>query len=104
MLIEINTTCGSQAEAQKIAKMAVSGGLCACVHISKIESFYSWDNEVQNDTEFKLTFKTIESRYSDIAALIKKEHSYDLPAIYTIPVTNSSNEYSIWVINNSMKR
>ena len=103
MFIEVSTTCGNREEARGIAKLAVERKLCACVHIKEIESFYSWQNSVHNDIEFKLTFKTIDARYKDIEALIKSEHSYDLPAIYSTPVLDSSDEYLEWIITNSEK-
>lgn len=103
MWIEVSTTCGNREEALAIAKLAVERKLCACAHIREIESFYSWQNAVHNDIEFKVTFKTINTRYKDIESLIKSEHSYDLPAIYSTPVLDSSEEYHEWIIANSGK-
>lgn len=100
-LIEISTTCGNKGEAHKIARLAVEKKLCACVHIEEIESFYTWQNNVQNEVEYKLTFKSISTRYYDIEALIKENHSYELPAIYATPVSICSSDYENWIIENS---
>ncbi|MDP3087807.1 MAG: divalent-cation tolerance protein CutA [Methylotenera sp.] len=101
MLIEVSTTCGTREEAKKIAKLAITEKLCACVHIDEIESFYSWQDVVHNEIEYKLTFKTVESRYEDILRLVTKEHSYDLPAIYSTPVLKASKSYEEWITENS---
>jgi len=101
MIIEISTTCGSKEEAKRIAEIAVTRRLCACVHISEIESYYRWQDAVHNGHEYKLSFKTIHHRYPDIADLIKREHSYELPALFATPVSSGNENYLQWIKDNS---
>ena len=46
--------------------------LAACAHIAPIESFYRWQGAVQNDTEFKITFKTRAEHYAGLEAAIDR--------------------------------
>jgi periplasmic divalent cation tolerance protein len=97
-LVEIQTTCGSQDEARRIARAAVERRLCACAHIEPIESVYIWSGQLQQDTEFRLTLKTTAARFGDIQALIHEMHSYELPALVVLPVVGVSEEYEDWVV------
>jgi len=101
MLIEVNTTCGNEDEARRIARRAVEQHLCACVHVSPIESYYWWQGSIQQDIEFRLLFKTISDQYERLVDLIVAEHSYDLPAIYSTPVLRGTDAYTKWVESNS---
>jgi len=57
-------------ESEKIAKTVVENKLAACANIVKnINSFYWWENKVQNDTEDLIIFKTQKSK---LKKLIKK--------------------------------
>ena len=47
--ITVFTTADNLEEARKLAKKVVGKKLAACAQISEIESFYTWENDVQND-------------------------------------------------------
>ena len=72
---------------------------CLC---SEIESFYTWENDVQNDQEFRIMFKTTKDKYKDVEKAILKIHPYDLPAIYAVDVDELYKPYGDWV-NESLK-
>ena len=96
------TTTNSLEKARKLAKTLVEQKLAACAQISEIESFYTWDKEVQNDQEFRIMFKTTKDRYKEVEKAILKIHSYDLPAIYAVDVDELYKPYGDWV-NESLK-
>jgi len=89
----IQTTCSSSKEAKKIAKILVKEKLAACVQISKIKSIYTWDNKLCVDSERLLFIKTKNKNFKKIKRKIKENHSYDLPEIIEIKITNASKEY-----------
>jgi len=91
--ITVFTTTYNLEEARKFA---------ACAQISKIESFCTWENDVQNDQEFRIMFKTTKNKYKDMEKTILKTHSYDLPAIYAVDVDELHKPYGDW-INKSLK-
>ena len=100
--IAVFTTTDNLEEARKLAKTLVEQKLAACAQISKIESFYTWENDVQNDQEFRIMFKTTKDKYKDMERAILKIHSYDLPAIYAVNVDELHKPYGDW-INKSLK-
>ena len=95
--ITIFTTTGSLEEAKILAKTVVEQNLAACAQISEIESFYTWENEAQNDQEFRIMFKTTKDRYKEVEKTILELHSYDLPAIYTVDVDELHEPYGNWI-------
>lgn len=100
-LIAILTTTDSRAEARAIAKALVERKLAACAQVSKIESFYTWDNAVQHDDEYRIMIKTTGGRYGDVETAIRELHSYDLPAIYAFEAKDVFGPYADWVAENS---
>ena len=100
--ITVFTTTDNLEEARKLAKTLVEQKLAACAQISEIESFYTWENDVQNGQEFRIMFKTTKDKYKDMERAILKIHSYDLPAIYAVDVDALHKPYGDWV-NESLK-
>ena len=99
--ITVFTTADNLEEARKLAKKVVGKKLAACAQISEIESFYTWNNEVQNDSEFRILFKTTRERYKDLKKAILELHSYDLPAICAIDIDNIHEPFGEWIVDNS---
>lgn len=93
------TTTDSLDEARAIAAALVERKLAACVQISSIQSYFTWQGSVQNDEEFRVLAKTTEPRYPDVEAAILELHSYDLPAIVAFDFTQSYGPFSEWVAN-----
>ena len=78
-LIIVQTTCSSKGEASSIAKVLIENRLAACVQMSKIESFYMWENKFCDDEEILLNIKTKKENFKKIQSKIKELHSYDVP-------------------------
>ena len=89
----VQTTCASKKEAKKIANILIEKKLAACIQISKVESFYMWDKKLCVDKERLLCIKTKTKHFKKIEREIKENHSYDLPEIIEIKITNASIEY-----------
>ncbi len=98
--IIVQTTCSSKKEAKKIAKKLVEKKLAACVQISKIESIYKWEGKLCVDKERLLFIKTKNKNFKKIQRIIKENHSYDLPEIIEIKITNASKEYLQFIKGN----
>lgn len=99
--IIIQTTCGSKKEAQKIAQILIEKKLAACVQLTKIKSFYSWENKLCVDKEILLSIKTKKENFQKIQRKIKENHSYDLPEIIEIELTNASRSYLKFIEGNT---
>ncbi|MFQ5983554.1 MAG: divalent-cation tolerance protein CutA [Woeseiaceae bacterium] len=99
--IAVVTTIGSLEEAQAMARALVERKLVACAQISEIESFYTWNDAVQNDKEFRVLFKTTSELYQAIENAIRELHSYELPAIHALPFEHIYAPYQKWIEANS---
>ncbi|WP_066425418.1 divalent-cation tolerance protein CutA [Anabaena sp. 4-3] len=102
--IAVVTTIGSLAEAQHIARTLVEQKLAACAQISEIESFYVWNDAVQNEKEFRILFKTTEANYQAVEDAIRKLHSYELPAIHALALEHIYAPYAAWIETNSSRQ
>lgn len=100
-IIIVQTTCDNKKEAKEIAKVLLKNKLAACIQISKINSFYTWKNELCDEKEFLLSIKTKKENFKKIKRKIKEIHSYDLPEIISIDISNASKEYTKFIEDNS---
>lgn len=101
-IVLIQTTCSNKDEAKNIAKVLIEEKLAACVQLSEIESFYSWNNEFCCDNETLLSIKTTKENFEKIKSKIKELHSYDLPEIIQLDITNVSKEYLKFIGDNTI--
>ena len=95
--LAVITTIGHRDAARKMASVILERQLAACVHISEIESFYTWNHALQNDTEYRLTFKTTFDNYPALENAIRELHSYELPAIYALQLDKIDAQYAAWI-------
>ncbi len=98
----VQTTCATKEEARKIAKSLIEAKLSACVQMYEIESFYNWKNEFCCDNETLLNIKTTKENFEKIKSKIKELHSYDLPEIIQLDITNTSEEYLKFIKDNTI--
>ena len=101
-IVLIQTTCSTKEEARKIAKVLIEEKLAACIQIFEIESFYNWNNEFCCDNETLLKIKTIKENFEKIKSRILELHSYDLPEIIQLDITNASEEYLKFIGENTI--
>lgn len=86
-------------EAQKLARGIIEQRLAACVNlIPKVESFYRWEEKVQSAEESILMIKTTQAKLDLLVEYITAEHSYELPEILALPVTEGLPEYVNWIL------
>ena len=94
----IYITTKSEKEAQNLANLAVQNNLAACGNIfPKMKSIYKWQNKLLNDKETLLILKTNSKKYSSLEKLILEKHSYEVPCILKIPISNGNREYLKWI-------
>ncbi len=93
----IMVSCPSKEEALTIARSLVSDKLAACVQIKAIESVYSWDGEIQEDSEYLLLVKTKKSLFGQVKSRVDSLHSYDVAEAVCLDISDGSEEYLNWV-------
>jgi periplasmic divalent cation tolerance protein len=95
--IAVVTTIASLEEAQSMARSLVERRLAACAQISEVESFYTWDDAVQNEKEYRVLLKTTGELYQAVEDAIKALHPYELPAIHAFPFEHVYAPYAAWI-------
>tara|TARA_B100001167_G_C16678710_1_gene261254 strand:+ start:128 stop:439 length:312 start_codon:yes stop_codon:yes gene_type:complete len=85
----------------KIGKEFVKNKTVACVNISKISSIYSWNDKIENTSEYLAIFKTITKNKKLLKQKIKDTHPYDVPEIAEIDVTSINKSYLKWLIEST---
>ena len=95
--IVVMCAVGSRDEASGIAHALIEQRLAACVQMTPVESWYRWDGAVQHEPEAVLHIKTMRSRFAQLCETIEALHSYDVPEIVALPITDASPRYLDWV-------
>ena len=96
------TTTNNEREARQLAERMVRDRLAACVQIvPKIQSIYEWDGEIHDDLEHMLIIKTREKCVENLKAFIEKNHSYEVPELLVLPVTDGLEDYFKWMKDNT---
>jgi len=94
-------TAGSADEARRIADHLVEKRLAACVQVlPEIESVYRWKGEVQREKEVLILVKTTADKFAELDQAVRAMHSYEIPAIAAVPVSDISEPYQKWLIGN----
>ena len=92
-------TCGSRAEAQRIAREIVSQRLAACANLleTPVQSVYRWKGKIEKAREFLLLIKTSGRRLPALEAEVRRLHSYDVPEFIALPIVAGSRKYLAWL-------
>ncbi|MEM6299040.1 MAG: divalent-cation tolerance protein CutA [Bacteroidota bacterium] len=94
--IFIYITNPSREVARQMASLLLENQLIACANLHEIESLYRWEGKLEQENEVVLIAKTKTEYFSQIEALIKENHPYDVPCITQVPV-KFNLPYGEWV-------
>lgn len=96
--IVVFVTTSSNEEAEKLGRLIVESRLAACANVlSGIRSIFRWDNKVSVENECLMIMKTTLQRYSELEAVIREHHSYQVPEIIALPIVAGSVSYLDWI-------
>jgi periplasmic divalent cation tolerance protein len=96
--IEVHSTTSSREEADRIVAAVVGARLAACAQVAgPIRSTYWWQGKIEQADEFFLMMKTTGDRFPDVARLIRENHSYEVPDIVAVPITDGVADYLGWI-------
>jgi periplasmic divalent cation tolerance protein len=100
--IVVLVTCGSEDEALKIANTLVEDHLAACVNlVAPIRSVYRWEGKIWDEKEWLLIIKTQKHRFEELEKKVKSLHSYSVPEIISLSITEGSSAYLNWIRENT---
>jgi len=102
-MVVVSVACGSENEANNLARLLIEQRLAACVQSHAIVSTYRWQGKVEAAPEIMLTIKTLGSKLEELEVLVKAHHSYDVPEIIAVPMVWASEDYARW-LRESLRR
>ncbi len=91
-------TCAGEQEALKLANALVAKRLAACVNVlPPVQSVYRWEGQIQTALEYLLLIKTTEDRFEALRDSVAELHSYEVPEIVGVPITEGTDKYLAWI-------
>jgi periplasmic divalent cation tolerance protein len=91
-------TAPKEQEAAKIAHALVEARLAGCVNILKnIRSIYRWEGKTEDEKEVLMIAKTQKRLFRSLQQKVKELHSYSVPEVIAVPVTEGSADYLKWL-------
>jgi len=97
------STCGSRKEAEKIARDLIERRLAACANIMPVSSYYRWKGKINAGREYLIIAKTRSEVFARLKSRILALHSYELPEIVSLKISNGSKEYLSWIEKETRK-
>ena len=98
--IIVTTLCDQEKIANNIVDTLLEKKLVAGSQMTKVNSKYWWNNKLEECIEYKLEFRTKESRFNEIEKEIKKIHNYEVAEISSYEIKNTSKEFLNWIDEN----
>ena len=93
-------TASSFEEAKAIATSLIEAKLAACVNITSVDSFYTWEGKINSEPEWQLIIKIDLEKFEQLSAKVQELHSYDVPEIIALPIVAGSSAYLDWLKEN----
>jgi len=94
----VHITTKDEDEARKLAGLLLAQKKAACVNIvPRVDTLYRWQGKIESGTESLMIVKTRRSLLHDIIALVKANHSYQVPEIIALPIDGGSPDYLAWL-------
>jgi periplasmic divalent cation tolerance protein len=85
-------------QALALARALVTARLAACVNVgTAVESMYHWQGEIETGSEVPLLIKTRATLLRAVEAAILARHSFELPEIIAVPITDGLERYLHWI-------
>ena len=98
--IIVTTLCDKEEIANKIIDTLLEKKLIAGSQVNKVHSKYWWNNKLEECDEYKLEFRTKESKFSKIENEIKEIHDYEVAEISYYEIKNASKDFLNWIDKN----
>lgn len=97
-LCEIVITASDPDWLADFTRRLVEDRLVACGHnIEVIRSIYRWEGVIEDEREARVALHTRASLVPAIVERTKAEHSYDVPCVIALPISDGNAAYLTWV-------
>lgn len=92
----VRTTVDRRDRADALARQLVSAGLAACVHVQEVRSVYRWQGKVEEQHEWLVEARAVESRAVAVREAMLADHPYEVPMVETLTSTDLPKPYLEW--------
>lgn len=93
--------CPSLEEAKRLGNALLDARLAGCINILPgMVSLYDWKGAREEAAEVVMLAKTTAGLAAGAKELLEREHSYDVPAILTLPLADMNSGYRDWLLQN----
>lgn len=92
----LTTTVVSIEDARRLARESITRKLAACAQVEQIESHYVWQDQVCEEAEWRVVFKTLPQALPALQDWARGAHPYDVPQLL-VREEQASREYAEWV-------
>jgi periplasmic divalent cation tolerance protein len=79
--------------ARRVGEAAVARKLAACVNRFSIDSTYHWNGSIERTREVVALFKTSPRKVGALFEFLAREHPYEVPDIFELPVARTHRPY-----------
>ncbi|XP_074599448.1 protein CutA homolog isoform X2 [Brevipalpus obovatus] len=91
-------TIGNPDEAAQLAEKLVVNKLAGCVNITpKVTSIYEYNGKLEKDEESLMMIKTLTSRVPEMIDFVRKNHSYEVCEVISLPIQQGNPAYLNWL-------
>ena len=97
----VATTVGTREQAETLARAMVGWHLTACAQIEAISSVYRWRDDIHQEVEYRITFKTVPERFAQLEAAILAAHPYEQPTVEAQAMQAVDDTTAAWIAENS---
>lgn len=96
-MILIFVTFPNKKEAIKIVNHLIDKRLAGCATMFPVNSFYWWEGKKVHDDEIETIIKTTKGKFAEIKKEVERLHSYSVPQIIAVGVSDVSEKYNNWL-------
>jgi periplasmic divalent cation tolerance protein len=84
--------------AARLGRLAVERGHAACANLLPgVRSLFRWKDELQDEGETLIVFKTTAAAWEGLAGLVSRDHPYEVPELVAFPLVAGLEAYLRWV-------
>jgi periplasmic divalent cation tolerance protein len=96
--IVVLSTCATEEEAAKLARVLVEARVAACVTmVPGARSVYRWQGAIEQAAECLLIIKSSRGLFEPLRVALEQAHAYDVPEVLAMPVVEGSAKYVNWL-------
>ena len=96
--IVVLSTCATEDEAAKLARVLVEARVAACVTmVPGARSVYRWQGAIETAAECLLIIKSSRRLFEPLRTALENAHPYDVPEVLALPVVEGAPNYVNWL-------